>query len=567
MASRAIEIVISAKNAMARGLSSAGASLKKFGESATRIASTFIKSFLAMGTAVAGLAVKAIHAFSPQEAAEKSMEAALRAYGDEVEENTKKVREFAAAIQDETGVADENAIARAAKLRMLGVETGQLEAATKATIALKSAGMGEEQAIRAIASARKGDFQMLQSHIRALRTATTEAEKANIVNDFLTKGYAAQKDQLNTVAGQWGQLRGRIGDVWEEIGRAISQNDMLTDALKRAGDKVKAFGETVTQWAESGGMVRLIATARYAFETIRNGFAQASGYAGLAFSAIGDSAETGFNYIRNVLSATVNNWRSQWSYMRELAVAVWEAIKSPLKKGFEPPDTQPMKDAMRDLGSALAGNDELVVKRSIAAMGKIESNKRDHANRMAKIDDWYTDRLTKKVTEAADDAAQEEISIADSRTAQLEKLRDAEADLAENVSRKERDEAKKSAQARISIEQDKLAKLRDIANKTVRMLLDEREQEREIEREREKDQRRAQELMRREARGVQLSRRGADFLDMFRKQQDALGGIGETEDRITNLKAQLEEAKESNKTLGEMKAELETIRDRLARVE
>jgi hypothetical protein len=120
-----------------------------------------------------------------------------------------------------------------ARLQMLGVETSQLAQAAKATIALKSAGMEEAAAIKAVAMAQAGNFQMLSRYIPALRNATSETEKAALVNDFFAKGYQQQKDELNTLSGRWTELKGRIGDALEVFGGLIACSDNLTEALAK----------------------------------------------------------------------------------------------------------------------------------------------------------------------------------------------------------------------------------------------------------------------------------------------------------------------------------------------
>jgi hypothetical protein len=269
---REISLILRAKNQMQAGLASAGASLKKFGQSAKSIAGFFAKSFLVAGAAVVGFGVKAVKAFSVQESAEKKAASAFAVYGEEVAANTQKVKDFAARIQDETGVADENTIARAAQLKMLGVATDELEDATKATIALQSAGLKGERATRAVAAARAGDYQMLRRYIPALRQTNDAQEQAQIVNAFLEKGYKQQADQLDTVAGRTAALKGRMGDLWEAFGAGIAQSGMLADQIDGIGESVKELTAKVHAWIAAGGMETLFLTANLALINMRENF-------------------------------------------------------------------------------------------------------------------------------------------------------------------------------------------------------------------------------------------------------------------------------------------------------
>jgi hypothetical protein len=251
MAKREISIVLKAKNELAVGLAKAKDAITSFGESALSIGKWVGGAFIAAGAAIGAFAAKALSAYAAQEAATNSVRAAFRAYGEEVDQNTKAIQELSSAIQDETGVADENIGARVARLKMLGVETKALGDAARATVALAAYGMEEEAAIKAVAQAREGNFGMLERYIPALRSATTETEKAAIVNDYLTRGYAAQKEQLGTISGAWVAFKGRIGDVWEEFGALIAQGGTVTRMLDFASEKIKQFGLAIAEYAKS----------------------------------------------------------------------------------------------------------------------------------------------------------------------------------------------------------------------------------------------------------------------------------------------------------------------------
>jgi len=118
VAKKEISLVVTAKNAVAAGLKSAGASINKFGSSVATSAKRITAGLLAAGTAVVAFATKAIAAYSVQEKATADLRSAFSLYGEEVDNNTKKVEAFAAAMQQEAGVGDELIIKRAAMLKM-----------------------------------------------------------------------------------------------------------------------------------------------------------------------------------------------------------------------------------------------------------------------------------------------------------------------------------------------------------------------------------------------------------------------------------------------------------------
>ena len=236
---------------MAAGLASAGKALHSFGSGVLKVGKWLAVGFLAGATALAGFVAKAVSAYAEQEKASRALAAALDLQGQSGKKILPLLEKIASAIQDETGAADESTLAGMAKMRMLGVQTKKLGEAARAVIALKSVGLQEEAAQKAVAMAMQGSYDMLNRYLPALRMTKDETEKARIVNEFFAKGYAQQKDVLNTVAGQWAALKGRIGDVWEELGGAIAQNEGLMRVLRRAGDAVKAFGQRINVWVNS----------------------------------------------------------------------------------------------------------------------------------------------------------------------------------------------------------------------------------------------------------------------------------------------------------------------------
>ena len=251
MSKKELSITLRARNALMSGIAGARRTLMQFGGWVTGLGRRMAYAFLGAGSGLAGFVALTARAYAKQERAEKSLASALASHGENVDALLPKLKAVAAAIQDQTGVGDEQTLQTMANLKMLGVQTDALEQAAKATIALKSAGVEEAQATKMVALATAGNYTMLSRYLHALRTATSETEKAAAVNDFLSKGYKQQCDLLNTTGGAWQALRGRVGGVLEEFGKAINKSDALTGLLHRAGDAVKRFGERITNYIES----------------------------------------------------------------------------------------------------------------------------------------------------------------------------------------------------------------------------------------------------------------------------------------------------------------------------
>ena len=244
MAKKKVDVEIGAKNKMMSGLRGATQSLRKFGRSAGKLMKNVAKGVAVAGVAILAVSVKMVKAWSVQESAEKSLSEALLAQGDSVDTLMVKYKKLASAIQDETGVGDESTLALIAKLRTIGVTNAKMEDAVKLTMALSKAGMREKTAFRAAADAMNGNTTALTTYIPELRQATTQAEKMAVVNSLAVRGYKQLSGELDTNAGRWTELKGRLGDVFERIGKVISGGLDLKDTMAKLSDKIKAFGSS-----------------------------------------------------------------------------------------------------------------------------------------------------------------------------------------------------------------------------------------------------------------------------------------------------------------------------------
>jgi hypothetical protein len=210
-----------------------------------------IKALVAFGAGVA-YTRKAIMSYAEEEKAIRNLGNAIEQYGESSTSIVPGLQKVASAMQDQTGIGDEITLQRMADLKLMGVETNKLEDAAKAVIGLTRAGIGEETAIRAVAAARLGDTGLLSRYIPALRSATTQAEKAAIVNNFVNKQYKSQKDELDTVLGRYNELKGRIGDFNEAVGKAISENTSLKDVMAQLSEKIKVLiaSGKIKEWVD-----------------------------------------------------------------------------------------------------------------------------------------------------------------------------------------------------------------------------------------------------------------------------------------------------------------------------
>jgi len=210
-----------------------------------------VKALIAF-TAITAYGAKAVMSFAAEEKALRNLGNAIDQYGEASADALPALKEMANAIQEQTGIEDDVTLARMASLRLLGVETDKLGDASKAVIGLTKAGIGEETAIRAVAAARKGDFTMLTRYIPALRVATTEQGKAAAINDFVTKQYRSQKDELDTLSGRYNEFKTWVGEANEAVGKAISENLMLQNMFANLTARIKLLIESgkIKEWVD-----------------------------------------------------------------------------------------------------------------------------------------------------------------------------------------------------------------------------------------------------------------------------------------------------------------------------
>ncbi len=568
---REVSILIRAKNLMQRELARAGAALQKFGQSAKRIGAFFGKAFLGAGAALVGFAAKAIHAYAGLEKSTAGLAASLESYGENSKAVLPVLRAQAKAIQDATGQTHAQTFAVMNQLKLQGVHTDKLADATKGVMALKRAGMAEEAASRAMTAATMGNFQALTRYIPELRVATDEADKLRIVNEFLSRGYSAQQDELNTVAGQWENLKGRVGDVWEAIGAAIAQNDILTNALARASDAVKRFSERVADWAGSGGAANLIATAQHFFEIMRNGFMVASNASHRFFAGLGDAGESVFKYVIGIGDQWNKSMLTHFRGMVSVVKAAFNAIRSPSREAFREigraakQAAQDSIDASIDMARAFANGDAIVTTRTDKALAARRALEQQHAANVEKINADHIARLngqTQERVQSEKDAIGDVIDAKALAVAEEQALKKRQADLEKQIASARHREA----QERINDLRAQQSEQQRLASMTVKQYIDE---QREAEKAAKAEERREKNDAAREKRIRATLARGGRIHDnerRFLQAREAITGARELPAEIKRAEQQLAEMRDQNRTLADLLAEQKSVHTDLKRL-
>lgn len=227
------------------------------------------KAFLGISAGI-GVAIKF---GADQEKAENSLRSALEATGSEVEKNMKRFKDLAGAIQKVTTSGDEANLELMALALNLGVNEKNVGAATKEALGLANVlGMDTKMAIRAVALARKGDFNLLQRYIPELRTTNDETEKAAIYSKFAAQAYVQMQKETRTLTGQLTQLWNEIGDIAEEIGIALLP--AIKDVVKWVREILKPIASWIKQNPE---LVKGLLIAALGFSALAAAIAPISG--------------------------------------------------------------------------------------------------------------------------------------------------------------------------------------------------------------------------------------------------------------------------------------------------
>jgi len=423
--------------------------------------------------------------------------------------------------------------------------------------------MGEEQAMKAVVGAMNGNFAALGKFLPALKETSSATEKAQIVNDFLTRGYAQQKDALNTIGGKWGQLKNHIGNAIEEVGAAIAQNGVLTGVIDRAGEAVKGLGDKISAWVASGGLQILINTLQLFGENVRTTFTTSIIYAeGFFMGGIYNPAKAAFQYVTTIIGTWMLGVVAAFQYVGGFAEAMWEKIKSPTSK-FTPPDLSAWKESLVDFAKSFTGEFVDKVPNAFQRMNeKLLAESQRHAAKESAISAEqlakYKSDSEKKVE--AETKAQDELNVAKANNAdEIEKLKKEEEKLNADLANAEKDAMQKRLDGNLDAFQKQQAAREELANKTIDAILEEQKAEEEKNKQDERNQRKAERLEKRMSRGAKLSKKDAKWLEAFNRINEAKGGLAAGAGNVAAAQQQIAALNDQGKKLTDIRIELEKV--------
>lgn len=201
---------------------------KAIGFAAGGMGSMLKKAALAAGVYFGGRALyrqakSSLALYAKQESAVKGLYDALSLLGPVRDEELKDLRKYASAIQELTKYGDEQILELMAMGSAMGkLSGGPLKKATIAAIGLAKAYKIElAGSMRLVARAAVGDTASLTRYGIKLEEGLDAQEKFNKVLEIGVRNFELAKGEVDTYAGSIAQMKNAIGDVKEQIGKAL----------------------------------------------------------------------------------------------------------------------------------------------------------------------------------------------------------------------------------------------------------------------------------------------------------------------------------------------------------
>lgn len=239
-----VQIVLDGKTYTAQLNQAEAESAKAGKKSGDGFEKGFSSSLSGLKTAFAGIAAGLIGAFSvkaivsaasEQQNAINQFGASLAAVGGFSKQAVSDFTDYAEALQNTTGVADDLIQTNASLLVSVGGLTGQgLKDATKASLDL-AAGLriDVQSAFQLVAKAASGNTAALGRYGIKVNQAGTDSEKFASALDKIQSRFGGQAEaQLNTFSGGITALKNAFGNLLEELGGFIVRSPAITALFK-----------------------------------------------------------------------------------------------------------------------------------------------------------------------------------------------------------------------------------------------------------------------------------------------------------------------------------------------
>lgn len=267
-AQKALNDFIGKSDSADKGLKNLGDSGKKaFGEIGVHIGKSLGVYDIFVGNLAANVAIKAFDALAgaasnlfnlfvtdgiaaaqAQEEANNDLNIALAQTGIYSKKTATEIQDYATALQGTTGVQDDVILKNAALIQNLAqLDKDGLKRATSAALDL-SAALGKDlgSASEALGKAANGNITALQKMGLTIEKGQTNTETFNNALQALENrfgGSAAAK--INTYSGAVQFATNQFGDLQEEFGNIVTQNNVVIAVWKEAGKIIGEFTGSV----------------------------------------------------------------------------------------------------------------------------------------------------------------------------------------------------------------------------------------------------------------------------------------------------------------------------------
>lgn len=209
------------------------------------VAAAFTAAFAGVGLIRAIESVT--EAASKQDDAINKLNTSLKLAGSFSEEASQEFQDFASSLQEVTTVGDETTLELAALARNFTKTNEQAQDLTKAALDLSAAtGISLEGAVKNLGKTFAGLTGELGESIPELRNLTEAQLRAGDAIKFVNERFGGAAAALrNTFSGAVQAATNDYGDFLEELGKTITQNPAVIEAIKALGEGFKRAGTFV----------------------------------------------------------------------------------------------------------------------------------------------------------------------------------------------------------------------------------------------------------------------------------------------------------------------------------
>ena len=197
-----------------------------------RVAVAAAAAATAIGAALFSRA--AIRGAIEQENAVRRLETALALSGQEVQNNSRLIQEFADEIQRTTTLSNEAAIEQVALATSLGATRDQALNITRAAADLSAAlGIGLDRATQELSRSLAGQQTQLSRLIPGIQDLTEEQLRAGAAVDFVAQRFrGAAEQETRTFQGALTQLSESFADLQKAFGQIVTESDVFRRVIQ-----------------------------------------------------------------------------------------------------------------------------------------------------------------------------------------------------------------------------------------------------------------------------------------------------------------------------------------------